>query len=770
MHSQIDARTLIHNLAKTDFDQNTIKLENGEIITTKKESFLKGRAVNPQQFNPVLTKLLEVIHSQKDILDDDSIVKDLTKISASLLPSNVQEETDDESVAVYKKVSQLMNEVVFYRWNHSEQPIQKIIEDIHLDKAQMKIVNLQFLENDLFSQGDLLAINRDFMKSSSNTIKKRIKTLLEHSPNISFIQVQGYPPIARTEMEKFLTSNISLINLLLPPVCIWEGPPHREIPLHPMLILNSDYMLGREHFLARAKKEEGKLTKLDFSAETLELINQHAYDLKSLVIDSENIEDVLAAADFFIIPTLKAKCDEFLSKAFKEEFASLEGKEVLNRLEEAQTLSEKYSLPELDSLSAQTVAQVLKDQPNMNSILETLNQLNEHGIKVKFLNLSKKELTSENLKQILSLCPSLTSLNLSYCTKLTDEIGPELAKQTQIKDLSLTGCSNFTDTIVKELANLRQLQSLNLSQCNQLTGAIGPAVGKFTQLQNLYLNGCDNLTDEIRTAFPTLTRLRRLNLSECSKLTDAMGSDLSGLRQLRILDLSHCAFTDAMGPELAKLTQIKDLNLTECPNLTDAIVTELANLIQLQSLNLSRCNQLTDAIGPDLGKFAQLQSLYLNGCDNLTSRIKTAFPTLTRLRHLNLSGCSKLTDDIMPELAKLIELRTLDLSGCYKFTDAMGSHLSGLRQLRKLDLSSCPITDAMGPELAKLTQIKDLTLSGCSRLTNAIVPHLTKLTMLQTLDLSNCSKLSAAKVRSDLEKLPHLRNLTINTLVLRRNL
>ena len=104
---------------------------------------------------------------------------------------------------------------------------------------------------------------------------------------------------------------------------------------------------------------------------------------------------------------------------------------------------------------------------------------------------------------VVSKCPQLSSLSLSYCGNITDVAVMAVASGCpQLSSLSLGGCSNITDAAVVAVAlGCPQLTTLSLGQGgtpdrDEITDAAVVAVASgCPQLSSLSLGGCRNITD-----------------------------------------------------------------------------------------------------------------------------------------------------------------------------------------------------------------------------------------------------------------------------------
>ena len=123
------------------------------------------------------------------------------------------------------------------------------------------------------------------------------------------------------------------------------------------------------------------------------------------------------------------------------------------------------------------------------------------------------KITDAGMQTLAKHCAGLRRLNLSYCRNITDAGMPSLAKLTNLQQLNLTDCVSITDTGLKSLATLTGLQHLNFSWCYKITDAGLQSLAILTDLRKLNLKGCRHINDAGLQLLATLTHLQTLNLS-----------------------------------------------------------------------------------------------------------------------------------------------------------------------------------------------------------------------------------------------------------------
>lgn len=170
--------------------------------------------------------------------------------------------------------------------------------------------------------------------------------------------------------------------------------------------------------------------------------------------------------------------------------------------------------------------------------------------------------------------PTLASLSLSVCTRLTRDACASLARSAKnVQEVKLRCASGLRDGAVRELVQCAYLRRLDLSLLNNISDDGIAALGEPGKLP------------ELHTAL----------LSQCSMITNAGVKLLARNKAIRCLDLSHCnLLTDACADAIRSMTALEQLDMSGCNSLTDRAVAALAELPCLTSITLRYCFNLTD--------------------------------------------------------------------------------------------------------------------------------------------------------------------------------
>lgn len=195
------------------------------------------------------------------------------------------------------------------------------------------------------------------------------------------------------------------------------------------------------------------------------------------------------------------------------------------------------SLKAIDFLSYPLRDDHLKTIPNFIQSLDLFSQYELTSSALQFL---PPQLTSLNLfncfrmKDIaMSYLPkSIVDLNLSYCY-ITDE-GVKFLPSS-LTQLNLTGCKLITDEGISSIV-YSSMTSLNISYIYKITNDVLQVFSRLTSLRSLNLSNCSQITNEGISYLPS--SLVELDVSNCSLLNNDVAKVLS--TNLRELNVSVC--------------------------------------------------------------------------------------------------------------------------------------------------------------------------------------------------------------------------------------
>ncbi|DBB06974.1 TPA: hypothetical protein ACH3X3_009624, partial [Trebouxia sp. C0006] len=129
---------------------------------------------------------------------------------------------------------------------------------------------------------------------------------------------------------------------------------------------------------------------------------------------------------------------------------------------------------------------------------------------------------------MLAAAKTITTLNLSRCVHLTNQVAVSLSRLPQLVHLDLSDCNNLADTGLQSiLRGLPLLQNLSLQHCAHITDAGIAALKENSHLTKLNVAVCRELSDEGVAAVAALSMLQSLDLTFCDRITDAAVAHLS---------------------------------------------------------------------------------------------------------------------------------------------------------------------------------------------------------------------------------------------------
>ncbi|CAH1784941.1 unnamed protein product, partial [Owenia fusiformis] len=171
-----------------------------------------------------------------------------------------------------------------------------------------------------------------------------------------------------------------------------------------------------------------------------------------------------------------------------------------------------------------------------------------------------QKLSDLALKHISNGFHNLSSVNLSFCTGITDTGLKYLSKMTSLRHLNLRSCDNISDMGIGYLSEGgSHLTNLDVSFCDRIgdSGMLHLSQGLF-HLTRLSLSACNISDDGISSFVKTLHDLDTLNIGQCNRVTDrSLGLISEHLKKLKSIDLYGCTKITTVG--LEKIMQIPHL-------------------------------------------------------------------------------------------------------------------------------------------------------------------------------------------------------------------
>ncbi|KAF9247354.1 RNI-like protein [Melanogaster broomeanus] len=242
---------------------------------------------------------------------------------------------------------------------------------------------------------------------------------------------------------------------------------------------------------------------------------------------------------------------------------------------------------------------VVLTDPTVSAIAKTFSRLVELEL------CDEPLLTAVSVRDIWAYSRKLRTLMLARCPQLTDGafpspikkgVKPATGSEKPLPHRPLTWLDELPPLVLRHTAV--DLRVLDLSYCTKLTDeAVEGLMVHAPSLHTLSLAGCSNLTDKSLEYICKLgVQLGTLNLAHVSQITDVGIIKLArSCLQLRSVDLAFCRLlTDMSVFELAALRHLHRLVLVRVPKLTDNAIYFMGDHTRsLERLHLSYCDRIS---------------------------------------------------------------------------------------------------------------------------------------------------------------------------------
>ncbi|KAF8006055.1 hypothetical protein BT93_K0370 [Corymbia citriodora subsp. variegata] len=187
------------------------------------------------------------------------------------------------------------------------------------------------------------------------------------------------------------------------------------------------------------------------------------------------------------------------------------------------------------------------------------------------LDLTDNEVDDEGLKSI-ARCSKLSNLKLGICLNITDEGLSHIGKScSKLVELDLYRSAGITGLGILEVARgCPGLATVNVSYCSDITDASLMSLSKCRRLNTLEIRGCPLITSLGLAAIAVRCRqLSKLDVKKCCNIDDAGMIPLAHFSQnLRQINLSYTSVTDVGLLSLASISCLQSMTILHLKGLT----------------------------------------------------------------------------------------------------------------------------------------------------------------------------------------------------------
>ncbi|XP_069483232.1 S-phase kinase-associated protein 2 isoform X2 [Ambystoma mexicanum] len=225
---------------------------------------------------------------------------------------------------------------------------------------------------------------------------------------------------------------------------------------------------------------------------------------------------------------------------------------------------------------------------------------NSRPLRIQHMDLSNCTISVATLQSILCRCHKIQNLSLEGLV-LSDDILRSIAQNSDLVRLNLAGCSGFSSETLEELlSSCPRLEELNVSWCDftadHIKGLMNHIPASVTQLNISGYRQNLNIAD-IKLLVERCPNITNLDLSDSVMLTSECFPDFHQLLFLSNLSLSRCyQISPATLLELGKLPMLKSLGVFGI--VTDSSLQLLKETLAHLSIN---CSHFTTIARPTVG-------------------------------------------------------------------------------------------------------------------------------------------------------------------------
>ncbi|CAA7019995.1 unnamed protein product [Microthlaspi erraticum] len=261
------------------------------------------------------------------------------------------------------------------------------------------------------------------------------------------------------------------------------------------------------------------------------------------------------------------------------------------------------------------------------------------------LDLTGSFLSDELIRSIVDAKFPLKKLVLADCVSLTfDGLLNLLSKYQTLVHLNLAGSSFLSDEmIVKSLTFLRHLTSVNLSFCAKLTGlTFFNIIEACVSIKSMRMEGTNFGVEEDSKELDIKSGIKTLYISGNHNLSDKCLEKVSRhCPFVETLIMDHCPGVtgDGILEVLRNCGELTSLDISGCSGVSSLGVVDF-ELPKLESLRACGTSIDDETLHMMSKRCRGLLRLDLDGCLNVRSRgVKEVVKSCIRLREINLNCC-----------------------------------------------------------------------------------------------------------------------------------
>lgn len=302
----------------------------------------------------------------------------------------------------------------------------------------------------------------------------------------------------------------------------------------------------------------------------------------------------------------------------------------------------------------------------------------------------RDSLNDVDVELIISACPNLEHVDLSYCYQINNKTFLALPRLEKLKSLDISN-TYVRDRNLPDISAINSLENLQLNDCHLVYGSLksrDPETGEELQLPSL--------------------------------------SFLASLKSLKTFSFNfttlHPLIQDGdFDTMLSSCTHLESVSFQGFVNLSDCTLRSLSQLPKLKRLDISSCRSFKTQTLKELiegGSFAKLSYLDMMGSSLNNDLAKSICFNLRLLEYLNFGSCSKLSAEGFLFIRFLNKLKYLKISHNPHLTDDTFSKMGGLKSLIALNISFCnKLTfNSLLRINNKLNQVKHLNIASCDNI------------------------------------------------------
>ena len=243
-----------------------------------------------------------------------------------------------------------------------------------------------------------------------------------------------------------------------------------------------------------------------------------------------------------------------------------------------------------------------------------INHLPENLEHITEVNLQNSDINSQDLQELLKICPNITHLDLIDFRGVRDLDLKVISNLPYLKDINFSGCDITSQDLQEFLKICPNLEILFLHRCKNIKNLDLKDVPQLVHLKFLD-SGLNNITSQdLQELLKICPNLESLSLHRCKNIKNLDLKDVPQLTHLKFINFASCNITSQDLQELLKICpNLESLDFNDCKNIKNLDLKDVPQLTRLKEIIFSKDSLTTQSFQELLLRSSNATSVFRPG-------------------------------------------------------------------------------------------------------------------------------------------------------------